>query len=200
MINNTIDQSQLERLQELAIKAGEVASTSISKILGAEVSIHASTVEVISPTQLDKKFPDPEALFTTVALKVTNNLSGIIIFLESQDDAQKMANQLSTDNENQRTKLSEIDESTLKEVGNIIVGSFLSEISKSTGLQVIQSVPDIATDMIKATLDELSGQIALNSSRSLSVVIDLHIEPQGSEAKLVLMLDADSSELLAKSL
>ena len=67
------------------------------------------------------------------------------------------------------------------------------------GQKVLQSPPGLATDMLKATLDELCAQIAQTSDCTLAFVINLKIEPLNVQGTLALMLTAQAvKKLLTK--
>ena len=64
-------------------------------------------------------------------------------------------------------QLNEIDESALKETGNILTGACLAAMTGWVDLQLKEGIPSIETDMLGATLD----QILIDISRDVDEVL-----------------------------
>ncbi len=76
---------------------------------------------------------------------------------------------LVTDQEVNFDELDDIEISAVKEIGNIISGSYLNALNKMTNYNMIQSVPECAIDMAGAILS--SSMIPLSKSSDHALLI-----------------------------
>lgn len=73
------------------------------------------------------------------------------MFLVGLQEARHLVNRLMMQNSTSQ-EFSEIELSALKEVGNIITGSYLNSLSTMTNLKMIPSIPYVTVDMAGAIL------------------------------------------------
>ena len=74
------------------------------------------------------------------------------MFLLEEKAAHTLVAKLMQMPENQEGPFSEMELSALKEIGNIIVGSYLNSLSVLTNMMIVPSVPDLSIDMAGAIL------------------------------------------------
>ena len=74
------------------------------------------------------------------------------MFLLKMDSAYYLVNRLMGRDVNYQGDFDEMDLSALKEIGNIIAGSYLSALSAMTNLVITPSIPYIAVDMAASIL------------------------------------------------
>lgn len=196
----TITDSQLGAFEKHINAAALATSSSLSKLLSTTVSLETVEPVVIKPEVLCEQVGRSEEIFTTIAMRFSGGLKGIALLMMPYDNATQIAETITHQKEPGDKTLSPLAVSALKEVANIITGSFLKGVGNTNDSYSIQSVPDIATDMLKATLDELCSEIALESSITTAVSIGLSIEPVHLRGTLALMFDAASTAAFFKSL
>jgi len=89
-------------------------------------------------------------------LRVTGDISGSIMFILEKKAAGVLVNILMGKPLDEIVVFDEIAISALKEVGNILAGSYLSALSTLTNLNILPSVPELAIDMAGA-INKCSG-------------------------------------------
>jgi len=85
-------------------------------------------------------------------LRVTGDISGSIMFILEKKAAGVLVNILMGKPLDEIVVFDEIAISALKEVGNILAGSYLSALSTLTNLNILPSVPELAIDMAGAII------------------------------------------------
>lgn len=85
-------------------------------------------------------------------LLVEGDITGSMMFLLEEKAAHTLVAKLMQMPENQEGPFSEMELSALKEIGNIIVGSYLNSLSVLTNMMIVPSVPDLSIDMAGAIL------------------------------------------------
>jgi chemotaxis protein CheC len=127
-------------------------------------------------------------------------------FILSVEQAERFIRNLTQD---QAFKIENIEQeemgtSALKELGNIVAGSYLTALSDFTGLSLYPSVPGLSIDMFAAVITH--GLIELSHVSDYAIVIDAAIEESSDESREViqghffLLPDPDSFEKLFKSI
>lgn len=202
MENETIINEKLVSFETIAAIGAEQASKALAAIVGQKVSVSVVKNRILFPTNLYQHIGRAEETFTMVVFridKITNGFAMVAFPEQDRDKFVKMVraryNKGSDDAKNNPIK-EQIDcskESIIKETSNIIVGSFLSAIHSEIKVNLIQSVPNIATDMIKAMMDEIIAEISQTSQNILVFETKLLIKPNDIHGKFFLLSDSESA-------
>ena len=94
---------------------------------------------------------------------------------------------------------SEMELSAMKEIGNIIAGSYLSALSTMTNLVITPSVPYIAVDMAAAILSVPAIQFGQFGDNALLIETEFGDEVM-MEGYFILLPDEDSYDKILQSL
>jgi chemotaxis protein CheC len=93
----------------------------------------------------------------------------------------------------------EMDLSAIKEVGNIIAGSYLSALSGLTNLTVTPTVPFVAVDMAAAILSVPAVQFGMMGDNALLIKTEFGDE-LGLNGYFILMPEEESYDKILQSL
>ena len=96
----------------------------------------------------------------------------------------------------------EIRDSVNAEVGNIIIGAFLSAISLLVGSPLPSTVPAVAHDMLVSIMDVVAALYGMTGDVALMSKTTLNVIGEDSEVRgtVLLVPDPDSLETLLKKL
>jgi len=137
------------------IGAGHAASA-LAGLLNRRITMSVPEASVVPFGDIVNVLDGPETLVTGVLIDVSGDLNGYILLLLGMEDAMAMVSQALQEPERDvyepGFELSEMEKDTILEIGNILVGSFLSAISSFSGLGAIPTVPQLAVDMLGAIL------------------------------------------------
>ena len=93
----------------------------------------------------------------------------------------------------------EMERSAVKEVSNIITGSYLNALATMTGLTIYPSVPDLAVDMAGAILSVPAIEFGIMGDKILLIQSQLTNEIE-LEGFFIMVPDVDSYEKILRSL
>ena len=96
-------------------------------------------------------------------------------------------------------EFSEMELSAMKEIGNIIAGSYLSALSTMTNLVITPSVPYIAVDMAAAILSVPAIQFGQFGDNALLIETEFGDDVM-MEGYFILLPDEDSYDKILQSL
>jgi len=198
----------IEALEKMSHDGAKNASESLSKLIDQKVEVKALAVRAVPIEKITELIGSPEDIVTTVIMEVTGEVAGSIMLIYPQQSAINVADFLSKRTLGTTTQLDELDKSALKESGNIISGSFLSAISNYLNINMVESIPDMATDMLKATMDFALVKFAKREvGQAVAFEIDFEMgtaeaaaDSEKISAYFVLLLDMESANAVLESL
>jgi len=171
----------LEKLTELEkdamrevgyIGAGH-AATALSKLVGQRVDVSIPVAAAVPLTQLPEMIGGMEELVTGVYLPLTGDIEGSVLLVFPQRSALTLADLLMKREVGTATTLSEIDQSALKEVGNILSGNCLTALSQFLGMKLVEHIPDLAHDMVGAVVDAIIIKFGQRAEQALIIVVEM---------------------------
>jgi chemotaxis protein CheC len=184
---------QLDALRELANIGSGTASTSLSGMLGRSVDISVPSVNVLPMADAVGAIGDAEADATGVVLGVIGDLAASVLLLFTPSDAAQMCSFLGVEAD------SEIGESALMEIGNIMGASYLNALGSMTGMALEPTPPAVATDMLAAIVETVLAERA--GAGDIALLLDSNLIVEGSDASVSFLLVPDQGgveQLLAR--
>lgn len=148
-----ITELQLDALREMGNIGAGHAATALSDFLQRRIDMSVPRVWVLPLQQLQENIGELDALQAAVYLRVEGEASGKAVFFFPVESAEVIVQSLLDSRECVDFQVNEMAQSALKEVGNVMVSSFLIALTRFTGIIFYPSVPVLAVDMIGAVLD-----------------------------------------------
>ncbi|NSW89862.1 MAG: chemotaxis protein CheC [Firmicutes bacterium] len=150
-----LDGFYLDVLREVGNIGAGNAATALAKLIKKKVIMDVPNVKIMEFKEVSELMESAEKLVIGVLIKILGDLPGYILFIMEYKTARLLVDTLIEIAQNPEVasgEFSELEISAIKEVGNIVAGSYLSALSTLTGLKVQTSVPSIAIDMAGAIL------------------------------------------------
>ena len=155
---------QLDALRELANIASGNAATSLSQMLAREVGLSVPRVLALPLVDAVEACGGPDDDITGVVIPLQGDIEGVVLLLISLDGAETLCRLLGVEAQ------SEIGESALREIGNVLGTSCLNALASMTGLNLEPRPPHLSTDMLGAIVSSLA--LAQSASSELVLVLD----------------------------
>jgi chemotaxis protein CheC len=183
---------QLDALRELANIASGNAATSLAQMLGREVDLNVPRVLALPLADAVEACGSPDEATTSVVIPLDGDIDGVVLLLIDPDGAAALCGLLGVDSD------SEIGESALREIGNILGTSCLNALASMTGLHMEPCPPHLTTDMLGAIVSSLA--LSQTASTELVLVLDSELAVSGEPCSISFVLlptDGGVSDLLA---
>jgi chemotaxis protein CheC len=168
-----------------SIGAGH-AATSLSDILQQQVLIEIPQIHRLSPYLLHQYYRRHDAPTTAVCMKLADSECDILLMFEAAE-AKKIALMMTT---TMVPSLEELDQameaSAIKELANILIGSFLMAISDFTGIRLLPSTPQLAVGTFASILDNFLVKQSMVSNEAL--IFYTYLKRAGADANSILMI------------
>ncbi|MFT3985656.1 MAG: chemotaxis protein CheC [Lachnospiraceae bacterium] len=149
---DNMDGVYFDVLKEIGNIGAGNATTALAQMLETKVDMKVPKVALLEFSEVGEAIGGEEQIMIGIYQVVEGDISGSIMFLLEERSARILVSKLMGTGETQTGTFSEMEISALKEIGNIITGSYLSSLSMLTNLKIISSIPDISIDMAGAIL------------------------------------------------
>ena len=186
-------------LKEIGNIGAGNATTAISNMLNLKVNMDVPKVEFMKVQELPTAISAEEETVVGIYLEVESDIGGSMMFLLKMGSAQYLVNHLMGRPDDYAEEFNEMDTSAIKEIGNIISGSYLSALSTMTNMVITSSVPYLAIDMAGAILSVPAIQFGQYGDNALLIQTEF-----GDDVKIqgffILMPDVESYDKILTSL
>jgi len=139
---------QIDALGEVANIGTGNAATALSQLINKKIDMTVPAINIVPFDDIFSTIGGDE-IVVGVIVRVLGEIPGNILFVFEKDTALNLVEILTSRKEEY---LSDMGNSVICEVGNIISSSYMNAISKFTGLTVMPSVPAVTYDMLGAIL------------------------------------------------
>ena len=167
-----VDDIYFDVLKEIGnIGAGNAAS-SLAQMLQAKVEMKVPRVELLDFNQIGEAIGGEDQIMAGIYVLVQGDISGSMMFLLEQKSAQKLIGNMMSAmgmEPGGGEVLNEMEQSVLKEIGNIITGAYLNSLSAMTNLKITESVPDLTIDMAGAILSVPAIEFGMVGDKMLMI-------------------------------
>ncbi|RXT15136.1 chemotaxis protein CheC [Ammoniphilus sp. CFH 90114] len=160
---------QFDVLKEIGNIGAGNAATALSKLISKEIDMKVPQVQIVGFNDIADSVGGAENVVVAVFLRIEGDIPGNMFFLMSLNSAHSLIKE-TLGMEPAGEELTELEKSALCEVGNILIGSYLSSLADFTQLNLQPSVPALAIDMAGAILSY--GLIELGQSGDYALAID----------------------------
>ena len=187
------------KLTKMTGEAARFASDALTKLSGEKVTVEVSKAEV---TKIQRKFPDiePETIVAGIYLPITGEVRGASLLIFPEEIAYALCDVLVNRTPGTTRKLTELDKSALKEVGNIICGSFLTVFSNTLKIKIVENVPSLSLDMFGAVVDVIIAEFARKAKDALVLEVKFVFEHTNIKGYVVLIFGLEEMKAIMDAL
>ncbi len=195
--------TELEKdaLREVGYIGAGHAATALSKLVGQRIDVSIPVASAVPLAQLPEMLGGREELVTGVYLPLTGDLEGSVLLVFPQRSARTLVDLLMRREVGTTTTLSEIDQSALKEVGNILSGNCLTALSQFLGMRLVEHIPDLAHDMVGAVVDAIIIKFGQRAEQALVIVVEMTTKEKVKiRAYFFLLFGLEEAETILKAI
>lgn len=163
----------LDVLKEIGNIGAGNATTAIANMLGIKIDMNVPNIKLMEVSQLGTAVGAEDETIVGIFLEVQNDIDGSMMFLLDIPSARYLVNKLMMTDVPADQPFGEIELSALKEIGNIIAGSYLSALSSMTNMVIAPSIPYIAVDMAASILSVPAIEFGLQGDNALLIQTEI---------------------------
>lgn len=162
-----------DALREIGYIGAGHAASALSKMVGGAIDVELILASISPVTGLPKAVGDRETLVTGIYLPITGDVEGVTLVVFPQKSALLLADLLLKRRPGTAKSLDTMDESAIKEVGNILSGSCLTALSGLLEMHLLEHVPNMAHGMLGALMDNVAVQLGRKAEQALILGLDM---------------------------
>ena len=195
--------SALERdaLREVANIGAGHAATALSQMTGRKIMISVPEVSVRRLEEVALLVGPPDTVIAGVLMHVMGDLTGRTLVVLGQDSAHALC-ELLLRKPSQGSVFDAMQQSTIKETGNILCSAYMNALSDFLGMMLVPSVPALVVDLAGAVLT--TAYLNFGHDRDAVFCVETTFRIEGSEQALtgqfLLMPDPPSLKVIFDSI
>lgn len=175
-------------LKEIGNIGAGNATTALAHMLNCKVNMSVPQVRLLDFKDVGEILGGEEQIMAGVYLMVEGDITGSIMFLVKKESAKNLVSLL-MGTEIVGDELTFMEQSALKEIGNIITASYLNSLSTLTKLSIYPSVPALSIDMAGAIMSVPAIEFGLMGDKILLIQNQFS---NGLDGFFILVPDLDS--------
>jgi chemotaxis protein CheC len=146
---------QRDALKEVGNIGAGHAATALSQLLNTTVKLSEPRIDVLKFRDLSSRIGSPDRSIAALHMYVRGEAPGQMIVLFDRDQSLEFVHVFIKRIIGDIQIFDSIADSTLKELGNIIAGSYLTALISLTGINLLPSVPTLSYGTVQAAFRTL---------------------------------------------
>jgi chemotaxis protein CheC len=187
---------QLDALREVANIGAGHAATALSQMVGQTIMISVPTINIARLEDVPPQVGEPDQPVAAVLMHMLGDLTGRTLLVFPRRTAVRLAELLlhrSTPGED----FSEMQQSAIKEAGNILSSAYMNALSDFMGMMLLPSPPSLAIDMSTAVLTTAYLQFGSDKDYVFCVESEFRLSDIGERLSGYFLLLPDAASLQA---
>jgi len=192
---------QLDALKEVGNIGAGNAATALSKMIKTRVEMSVPDIMILPFSRIASTIGGPDAHVAAIYYTIKGQAPGTLLFLIPITDAKKITGVLlNRDVSDVQFSFDEMECSALRELGNIMAGSFLNALNKFTSIYFVPTVPALCTDMVGAILGSVLSNLGMVSDYVLFIKTEFKYLGNHALGNLYFLPEAEALQVILNSL
>ncbi len=188
-----------KRLQEIHEEACVHISAAFTKLSGRKTIVNIANPKITEVKELSP-FIDADEIVAGVYLPVTGETKGAALLILPKETAFNLCDFLLKREIGTTQELTGMDESALKEAGNIFCGTYFTTLANELKIKIIEHLPEFSFERFGGILTELITKCAAGAEKTLVVEIEFMFTELVLQGYFVLLLEKKQIEHIIGSL
>jgi chemotaxis protein CheC len=159
-IRQTLSPQRMDALKEVANIGAGHAATALSLMTGARIMIDVPTVNVAPLDELIPGIADKDSQIVSVLMDMSGSLRGHTLLALPLVTGRRLADLMLRRERRTGGTLDMLEESALKEAGNILGGAYMTALSEFLGMTLLPSPPRLMVGTTQTVMEEHRRQVS----------------------------------------
>jgi chemotaxis protein CheC len=178
----SLKERQLDALRETANIGAGHAATALSQMTGSTIMITVPTITIAALEEVPSQIEDAEEPIAAVLMHMLGDLTGRTLLVFPRPTAVRLAQLMLRRPLDPDGSFGELEQSAIKEAGNILSAAYMNALSDFMGLLLIPSPPSLAIDMSTAVLT--TAYLQFGAERDMVFAVETQFFFQGRDERL----------------
>jgi len=177
-----LKESQLDAMREVANIGAGHAATALSQMTNRTIMITVPRVNMRPLEEACDTIGTPDEVMAAILMHMMGDLTGRALLLFPQRSAQTLCDFLLRREIGTTQEFGEMEQSALKEAGNILASAYLNALSDFMGMMLVPSVPSLVIDLSGAVLT--SAHLNFGHDRDYAFCVETSFRLEGASEPL----------------
>ena len=173
---------ELDALKEVANIGAGHAATALSQLTNRRIMISVPEIFVARLEQVPDRLGDKEEVIVGVLMHMLGDLTGRMLLTVPESDALLLCDMLLRREPDATKEFGELEQSALKEAGNILGGAYMNALSDFMGMMLLPSVPSLAIDLSGTVLT--TAQLSFGRDKDMVFCVETNFNFQEADRTL----------------
>jgi chemotaxis protein CheC len=143
---------QLDALKEVENIGAGHAATALSQLTNRRIMISVPKIAVSRLEDVGDQLGEPNEIVAAILLHMLGDLTGRTLLVFPERAAKRLCDLLLGRPAGTTESFGALEQSSLKEAGNILCGAYMNALSSFMGMMLLPSVPSLVIDLSSAVL------------------------------------------------
>lgn len=181
----------LDRFVAINAPAAAAASRALARLTRRTAAVKLLNVKLVALSETHLVF-DPEEIVVGISMPISGGLQGAALLCFSEPKARALNKILVGTLAGGSARSTDLDESALKEMGNIVCGNYVTALSNQIRVKVIPGVPHLARGVFGPMLERVIAGLARDARVVLLIDVELDLPAGVILGHLLLNFDGES--------
>ncbi len=177
-----LKESQLDAMREVANIGAGHAATALSQMTNRTIMITVPRVNIRPLEETCDTVGRPDDVIAAILMHMMGDLTGRALLLFPQHSARTLCDFLLRRDIGTTQEFGEMEQSALKEAGNILASAYLNALSDFMGMMLVPSVPSLVIDLSGAVLT--STHLNFGQDRDYAFCVETSFRLEGTPSPL----------------
>jgi chemotaxis protein CheC len=186
---------ELDALRETANIGAGHAATALSQMTSNTIMITVPTITIAALEDVPSRILPEEEPIVAVLMQMMGDLTGRTLLVFPHPTAIRLAQLMLRRPTVSGVPFGDLEQSAIKEAGNILSGAYMNALSEFMGLMLLPSPPSLAIDMSTAVLNTAYLQFGTERDMVVAVETQFFLQGEGEELRGFFLLLPDAASL-----
>jgi len=173
---------QLDALREVENIGAAHAATALSQMTNRRIMITVPKISVSRLEDVSGLVGKPDEIVAAILLHMLGDLTGRTLLLFPENAARRLCDLLLNRPIGKTQDFGMLEQSSLKEAGNILCGAYMNALSSFMGMMLLPSVPSLVIDLSAAVLT--STYLNFGHDRDFVFCVETQFQFQAEDERL----------------
>ena len=183
---------QIDALREVANIGAGHAATALSQMTNRRIMISVPLINIVRLEQVPELLGKPQDVVAAVLMHMLGDLTGRTLLIFPEAVGRRLCDILLRRPPGATASYEALEQSCLKEAGNILSGAYMNALSDFMGMLLLPSVPSLVIDVCAAVLTTAYLNFGHERDFVFCVETEFHIDTEGLRGHFLLLPDLAS--------
>src|SRR5680860_494878 len=196
-----LEEIQLDGLREVANIGAGHAATALSQMTQRRIMVSVPALDIVRLEEVPDLLVKHDEIVAAVLLHILGDLTGRALLIFPRSSAVKLAEILLRREPGNTDEFGELEQSAIKEAGNILCAAYMNALSDFLGMMLLPSVPVMVIDLCAAVLTTTCTNFGEERDYVFGIKTEFTmVDSESVEGHFILLPDADSLDVILRSI